>query len=36
MQDELWTNVTPETTARIEAEMNDHARAQMIAYLSGT
>ncbi len=35
MQRELWANVTPERTAQIEAEMTDHARAQMIAYLNG-
>lgn len=34
MRDDLWANVTPETTARVEAEMNDHARTQMIAYLN--
>lgn len=33
MQAELWANVTPETTARVEAQMYEHARAQLIAYL---
>ena len=34
MHDDLWAKVTPETTARVEAHMRDHARAQMITYLS--
>jgi len=34
MQADLWANVTPETTARVEAQMYDHARDQMIAYLN--
>ena len=34
MHDELWLNVTPELTAHVEANMLDHARTQMIAYLN--
>ncbi|MFN8565149.1 MAG: zinc dependent phospholipase C family protein [Anaerolineae bacterium] len=34
MRAELWANVTPEKTAEVEAQMLDHARAQMIAYLN--
>lgn len=34
MQAELWSNVTPETTARVEVQMYDHARDQMIVYLT--
>jgi hypothetical protein len=33
MNAELWQHVTPETTARVEAQMHDHARTQMLAYL---
>lgn len=33
MQADLWSNVTPETTTRVEAQMYDHARQQMVAYL---
>lgn len=34
MHDELWTHVTPEKTAEVEMLMLDHARTQMVAYLS--
>ncbi len=34
MQAELWAHVTPQTTARVETRMYEHARAQMIAYLN--
>lgn len=34
MRAELWAHVTPEKTAEVEAQMLEHARAQMIAYLS--
>ncbi|MCC6802378.1 MAG: hypothetical protein IT319_05810 [Anaerolineae bacterium] len=34
MRAELWAHVTPEKTAEVEVLMRDHARAQMIAYLS--
>lgn len=34
MQADLWTNVTRETVARVEAQMYAHAREQMVAYLS--
>ena len=36
MHDDLWVNVTPELTAQVEANMLDHARAQMITYLDET
>lgn len=36
MQAELWAHVTRETTARVEANMADHARTQLLAYLNGT
>jgi hypothetical protein len=36
MQADLWSNVTREKTAEVEAHMLDHARAQMIAYLRET
>ena len=35
MENELWANVTHETLARVEGQMLDHGRAQMLAYLSG-
>jgi hypothetical protein len=34
MQADLWAHVTPETTARVEAQMYEHARAQMITYMN--
>jgi hypothetical protein len=36
MHDDLWVHVTPELTAQVDANMRDHARAQMLAYLSET
>ena len=36
MQADLWAHVTPETTVRVETSMVEHARAQMVAYLSMT
>ncbi|MBI1258670.1 MAG: hypothetical protein GC204_14475 [Chloroflexi bacterium] len=36
MQNELWANVTHELTAQVEANMAEHARTQMITYLSET
>jgi len=36
MHDDLWANVTPELTARVEGNMTDHSRTQMLAYLNET
>jgi len=36
MHDDLWVHITPELTARVESNMADHARTQMITYLNET